>query len=245
MSEIYELKAEVRERAGKGAARAVRRQGKVPAIIYGDKKPPLPVSLAYKDVFMKLHGGGFLTTLAMIDVDGEKIRVIPKDYQLDPVRDFPMHVDFLRVAMGAKLTLEIPMQFINEEDSPGLARGGVLNVVRHAVELEVLADAIPDALIADLTGLDIGDGLHISDVELPDGAMPTITDRDFTIATIAAPAVLTEAEDTGETEEDEDPELIGEEGEEGEGEDGEEDGGEKDGGEKDGGEKDGRKTRED
>ena len=100
MSEIYELKAEMRERAGKGAARAVRRQGKVPAIIYGDKKPPLSISLTYKDVFVKLHGGGFLTTLAMIDVGGEKIRVIPKDYQLDPVRDFPMHVDFLRVAKG-------------------------------------------------------------------------------------------------------------------------------------------------
>ena len=240
MSEIYELKAEARERAGKGAARAVRRQGKVPAIIYGDKKPPLPVSLAYKDVFMKLHGGGFLTTLAMIDVNGEKIRVIPKDYQLDPVRDFPMHVDFLRVAAGAKLTLEIPMQFINDEESPGIARGGVLNVVRHTVELEVLADAIPETLVADLTGLDIGDAVHISDIDLPDGAMPTITDRDFTIATVAAPAVLTEAEDSGETEEDEELELVGEEGEEGEGEDGEGEDGEEEDGEKDGGEKDGR-----
>ena len=153
----------------------------------------------------------------------EKIRVIPKDYQLDPVRDFPIHVDFLRVAKGAKLTLEIPMQFINEEESPGLARGGVLNVVRYTVEMEVLADAIPDTLIADLTGLDIGDGVHISDVDLPEGATPTISDRDFTIATIAAPAVLTEAEDTGEVEEAEEPELIGEEGEEGEeGEGGEE-----------------------
>jgi len=229
MSDIYELKAEVRERAGKGAARAVRRQGKVPAVIYGDKKPPLPISLAYKDVFRKLHGGGFLTTLAMIELDGEKIRVIPKDYQLDPVRDFPMHVDFLRVAKGARLTLEIPMQFINEEDSPGLTRGGVLNVVRHAVEVDVLADAIPDTLIADLTGLDIGDAVHISNVDMPEGATPTITDRDFTIATIAAPAVLTEAEETGEVEEGEEPELVGEEGEAGEAEGGEEEGGEKEG----------------
>ncbi len=223
MSDIYELKAEVRERAGKGAARAVRRQGRIPAVIYGDKKPAMPISLAYKDVFMKLHGGGFLTTLAMIDVDGEKIRVIPKDYQLDPVRDFPIHVDFLRVAKGAKLTLEIPMQFVNEEESPGLTRGGVLNVVRYAVEVEVPADAIPDALVADLTGLDIGDGVHISDVDLPEGATPTITDRDFTIATIAAPAGLTEAEEAGEVEEGEEPELIGEEAEE---EGGEEEGGE-------------------
>ena len=229
MSDIYELKAEVRERAGKGAARAVRRQGKVPAVIYGDKKPPLPISLAYKEVFRKLHGGGFLTTLAMIELDGEKIRVIPKDYQLDPVRDFPMHVDFLRVAKGARLTLEIPMQFINEEDSPGLTRGGVLNVVRHAVEVDVLADAIPDTLIADLTGLDIGDAVHISNVDMPEGATPTITDRDFTIATIAAPAVLTEAEETGEVEEGEEPELVGEEGEAGEAEGGEEEGGEKEG----------------
>ena len=135
-----------------------------------------------------------------------------------------MHVDFLRVAKGAKLTLEIPMQFINEEDSPGLTRGGVLNVVRHAVEVEVLADAIPDTLIADLTGLDIGDGIHISDVDMPEGAVPTITDRDFTIATIAAPAVLTEAEETGEVEEGMEPELVGEEGEEGEEDGGEEDG---------------------
>jgi len=226
MSDIYELKAEVRERAGKGAARAVRRQGKVPAVIYGDKKPPLPISLTYKDVFMKLHGGGFLTTLAMIELDGEKIRVIPKDYQLDPVRDFPMHVDFLRVAKGARLTLEIPVHFTNEDESPGLTRGGVLNVVRHTIELEVLADAIPEALTADLTGLDIGDGIHISDIELPEGAVPTITDRDFTIATIAAPAVLTEAEETGEVEAGEEPELVGEEAEEGEAEGGEEEGGE-------------------
>ncbi len=226
MSQIYELKAEVRERVGKGAARAVRRQGKIPAVIYGDKKAPLSISLTYKDVFMKLHGGGFLTTLAMIDVGGEKIRVIPKDYQLDPVRDFPTHVDFLRVAKDAKLTMEIPMQFVNEDDSPGLSRGGVLNVVRYSVEVEVPVDAIPNTLIADLTGLDIGDGIHISDVDLPEGVTATITDRDFTIATIAAPAVLTEAEDSGVVEDVEEPDLVGEEGEEGEEEGGEEEDGE-------------------
>ncbi len=231
MSEIYELKAEVRERAGKGAARAVRRQGNIPAVIYGDKKPPLSISLTYKDVFEKLHGGGFLTTLAMIVVGGDKIRVIPKDYQLDPVRDFPMHVDFLRVAKDAKLTMEIPMQFINEEDSPGLSRGGVLNVVRYSVEVEVPANAIPNTLVADLAGLEIGDGIHISDVDLPEGVTATITDRDFTIATIAAPAVLTEAEETGVVEESEEPDLVGEEGEEGEEDGGEEDGGAKKGGE--------------
>ncbi len=221
MSQTYELKAEVRERAGKGAARAVRRQGKVPAVIYGDKKPPIPISLPAQEMTLRLHAGGFLTTVGSIDIDGNKVRVIAKDYQLDPVRDFLMHVDFYRVAKGATLTLEIPVNFINDEESPGLKRGGVLNVVRHTVELVVPADSIPDVLVADLTGLDIGDGIHISDITLPEGVVPTITDRDFTIATIAAPAGLTEAEEAGEEEELEDPELVGEEGEEGEEEAGE------------------------
>lgn len=223
MSETYELKAEERENAGKGAARAIRRSGRVPAVIYGDKKPPVSISLPYKEVDLKIRGGGFLTTVATIDVKGDKIRVIPKDFQLDPVRDFPIHVDFLRVSKGAKLTLDIPVHFINDEVSPGIKRGGVLNVVRHAVELEVPVDSIPDALIADLTGLDIGDGIHISDIELPEGVTPTITDRDFTIATIAAPAVLTADEEAGEDEED----IEGVEGEEGEGEEVEEGGEEK------------------
>ena len=212
MSEINELKAEVREGVGKGAARAIRRSGRVPAVIYGDKKEPKPISLPYKEVDMKIRAGGFLTTLLMIDVDGDKVRVIPKDFQLDPVRDFPMHVDFLRIAKGAQLTLEIPVSFVNEEESPGLTRGGVLNVVRYAVELTVPADSIPESLTADLTGLDIGDGIHISDIELPEGVTPTITDRDFTIATVAAPAVLAPE---GEDEEDEE-DLEGMEGIEGE-----------------------------
>ena len=212
MSEVNELKAEAREGVGKGAARAIRRSGRVPAVIYGDKKEPTPISLPYKEVDMKIRSGGFLTTLLMIDVDGDKVRVIPKDFQLDPVRDFPMHVDFLRIAKGAQLTLEIPVSFVNEEESPGLTRGGVLNVVRYAVELTVPADAIPESLTADLTGLDIGDGIHISDIELPEGVTPTITDRDFTIATVAAPAVLAPE---GEDEEDEE-DLEGLEGIEGE-----------------------------
>ena len=198
MSETYELTAEVRDGVGKGAARAVRRQGKIPAVIYGDKTPPTPIALPSKDVTLRIHRGGFLTTIASIDVGGEKIRVIAKDYQLDPVKDFPIHIDFLRVGEGATLTLDIPVHFVNEEKSKGLKRGGVLNVVRHTVELDVPADAIPDALIVDLDGLDIGDSVHISNVTLPEGVKPTITDRDFTIATIAAPAVLTAAEETGE-----------------------------------------------
>ncbi len=195
MSEIYELRAEVRERVGKGAARAVRRQDRIPAVIYGDKKPPIPISLPQREMTQRLHAGGFLTHIAMIDVDGEKIRVIPRDYQLDPVRDHLVHVDFLRVGEGAQLTLEIPVHFINEHASPGIKRGGALNIVRHTIELRVPVDAIPEAIEVDLTGLDIGDSLHISSVTLPEGATPTITDRDFTIATIAGHGQAAAAED--------------------------------------------------
>jgi large subunit ribosomal protein L25 len=185
MSETNELTAEVRDRVGKGAARAVRREDKVPAVIYGDKKPPIPISLPQRELSQRLHAGGFLTHITTIDVNGEKLRVIPRDYQLDPVRDFLIHVDFLRVAEGARLTLDIPVHFINEHAAPGIKRGGALNIVRHTIELYVPADAIPEAIEVDLTGLDIGDSLHISAVTLPEGVTATITDRDFTIATIA------------------------------------------------------------
>lgn len=184
MSETYELTAEVRDGVGKGAARAVRRQDKVPAVIYGERKPPIPIALPQRELSKRLHAGGFLTHIVTINVGGERIRVIPKDYQLDPVKDFLMHVDFLRVGEGSRLTLDIPVHFINEHASPGIKRGGALNIVRHAIELDVPADAIPEAIEVDLTGLDIGDSLHISAVTLPEGVLPTITDRDFTIATI-------------------------------------------------------------
>jgi large subunit ribosomal protein L25 len=200
MSNTYELKAEARERVGKGSARELRRNGLIPAVIYGDKQPPLSIALPYKDVTLKIHAGGFLTTLATIDVDGKKIRVLPKDYQLDPVRDFTMHVDFLRVSKDTAVTVEVPVHFINEEDSPGIKRGGVLNVVRHAVEVHCPADAIPEFFTADLAGLALGDGIHISHITLPEGVTPTITDRDFTIATIAAPAGLRSEEDEAEAE---------------------------------------------
>lgn len=190
MAQIIELKAEARDRVGKGAARAIRRQDKVPAVIYGDKKPPISITLAQREVTHRLHAGGFLTHLVEIDVNGEKIRAIPKDYQLDPVRDFLIHVDFLRVGEGARLSLDVPVHFINSADSPGLKRGGVLNVVRHAVEMIVPADAIPEFIEVNLAGLDIGDSVHISSVALPEGVTPTITDRDFTIATIAGAAAL-------------------------------------------------------
>lgn len=186
----YELKAEAREQVGKGSARAVRRNGKVPAVIYGDKQPPLAIALSYKDIFYKIHGGGFLTTVATIDLDGKKIQVLPKDYQLDPVRDFPMHVDFLRVGKDTEVNVNVPVHFINEDKSPGLKRGGVLNIVRHEVEFHCPANAIPEFITVDLAGTNIGDSIHISAVELPAGVKPVISDRDFTIATVAGSSAM-------------------------------------------------------
>lgn len=207
MSQSYELKAEARERVGKGSARELRRNGMVPAVIYGDKQTPLSIALNYKDVYYKIHGGGFMTTIATIDVDGKKIQVLPKDYQLDPVRDFPMHVDFLRVSKNTVVTVNIPVHFINEEKSVGIKRGGVLNVVRHDIEAHVPANEIPDFIEVDLAGTDLGDSIHISSVNLPKDVKPTITDRDFTIATIAAPAGLkSEADEEAAEVEDENEE---------------------------------------
>ena len=190
MSETYVLKAELRTRVGKGSSRELRRNGLIPAVIYGDKQAPLAIAIPYKETFYKIHGGGFKTTVATIEVDGKKIQVLPKDYQLDPVRDFPVHVDFLRVSAKSVVHVNVPVHFINEDKAPGISRGGVLNVVRHEVELVVPAGSIPEAIEVDLTGLDINDGVHISAVKLPKGATAAIQDRDFTIATIAAPASL-------------------------------------------------------
>jgi large subunit ribosomal protein L25 len=196
MAQTSVLKAELRDRVGKGAARYVRRQDKVPAVIYGDRKPPVMISLPLRETTHRLHGGGFLTHLVEIEVNGEKIRAIPKDYQLDPVKDFLTHVDFLRVGEGARLTIAVPVHFKNHPESPGLKRGGVLNVVRHAIDMVVPADAIPEFVEVDLTGLEIGDSVHISAIALPEGAVPTIRGRDFTVATIAgAASVLPEVEE--------------------------------------------------
>ena len=186
--DTYELKAEARERVGKGSSRELRRNGLIPAVIYGDKQAPLSIAISTKDVTQRIHAGGFKTTVATIDVNGEKIKVLPKDFQLDPVRDFTMHVDFLRVSGDTHVVVEVPVHFVNEEKSPGIKAGGVLNVVRHAVELHALAGNIPEFITVDLAGLKVGDGIHISHVKLPKGTSPVITDRDFTIATIAVPA---------------------------------------------------------
>ena len=184
----YELKAETRERVGKGSSRELRRNGLIPAVIYGDKQAPISIALNTYEVTKRIHAGGFMTTIATIEVDGKKYKVLPKDYQLDPVRDFTMHVDFLRVSGNTQVTVEIPVHFINEEKSQGLKAGGVLNIVRHEIEVHCPADAIPEFFNVDLNGKKIGDSIHISDLTLPKGVTPTISDRDFTIATVIAPA---------------------------------------------------------
>jgi large subunit ribosomal protein L25 len=188
MAQTYELTASTRTRVGKGSARALRREGNIPAVIYGDGQSPLSIALNAKEVSKRLHAGGFLTHVATIDVGGDKIQVLPRDYQLDVVKDFLIHVDFLRVSSSSRITVDVPVHFLNQESSPGLKRGGVLNVVRHEVELEVPVTDIPEFIEVDLKDADIGDSIHISAVKLPAGAQPTIRDRDFTIATIAGSA---------------------------------------------------------
>ncbi|AQS41891.1 MAG: 50S ribosomal protein L25 [Candidatus Tokpelaia hoelldobleri] len=201
MSKSYTLKAEARTRVGKGSSRELRRNGKIPAVIYGDKKAPVAIVLPYKDIFYKIHGGGFRTTVATIELDGKKIQVLPKDYQLDPVRDFPLHVDFLRVSAKSVVQVNIPVHFLNEEECPGLKEGGVLNTVHHEIALIVSATAIPEALTVDLTGLQIGDAIHLSSITLPEGAEVASQEEDFTIATIAAPAALISEENAAADEE--------------------------------------------
>lgn len=189
MSAVRELKAVARERSGKGGARAERREGRVPAVIYGGGADAVSIALDANEMRQIIFAGHFLTTIFELDVAGNRTRVIPRDYQLDPVKDFPLHVDFMRLAEGQTITVEVPVHFVGQETCQGLKRGGTLNVVRHTVELIVPSDQIPDAIEASLEGLDINDSLHISAVKLPAGARPVI-DRDFTLATIAVPAAL-------------------------------------------------------
>jgi large subunit ribosomal protein L25 len=194
MTAVKQIKAQARAKSGKGAARAVRREGRTPAVIYGAGTPATTISLDSKEVGLRIRAGRFLTTILEVDVDGKPERVIPRDFQLDPVKDFPIHVDFLRLAAGVTIRVEVPVHFINHEASPGLKRGGTLNIVRHTIELLSLPESIPEFLTADLSGLDINDGIHISAIALPEGVRPVIRERDFTVATIAPPTVLTEAE---------------------------------------------------
>ncbi len=195
MAELTELKATAREGTGKLANRALRAQKMVPGVVYGGEKGPANVALEYKLLWQNYQTGHFLSTVYLLDVDGKKERVIPRDVQVDPVRDFPIHVDFMRVSRTSRIDVEVPVQFINEEASPGLKRGGALNIVRHTIEFTCPADAIPEKITVDLTGLNIGDSIHISAVTLPAGITPTI-DRDFTIATIAGAAAMRPEEET-------------------------------------------------
>ncbi|MDH5750729.1 MAG: 50S ribosomal protein L25/general stress protein Ctc [Rhodospirillales bacterium] len=198
MSKAVTLAAEVRMRAGKGAARQTRREGRVPAVIYGNKQDTVMISLNPLDLMHQLRGPGFFGRVFEIDAAGEKHKVLARDLQLDPVTDRPIHVDFMRFGADTKLHVEVEVVFINEADSPGLKRGGVLNVVRHTIEMICAADKIPESVIIDLTGLDIGDSVHASVIKLPEGSELAISDRDFTIATIAAPTVMEEAAEAGE-----------------------------------------------
>ena len=184
MAELVEIKAQARARVGKGTARGARRQGQVPAVIYGEKQSPVSVNLPYAELWKVYQTGHFFQNLLNIDLDGKKTRVIPRDVQVDPVMDTLVHVDFFRVSKGAEIRVAIPVEFMNQDKSPGIKRGGVLNIVRHEVELYVSAEDIPDKIVVNLDGLEIGASVHVSHVKLPAGTRPVIR-RDFTIATIA------------------------------------------------------------
>ena len=213
MSDSIELKAQARERAGKGAARELRRNSMVPAVIYGDNKDPLMIALPYKELSILINSGGFLNTVVDVDVEGTKHKVLPKDFQREPVRDFFTHVDFLRIGKNTKVTVEIPVHYINEEECPGIKIGGVLNVVRYTLEVSCRADAIPESFEIDLTGLEIDDVVHASKIDLPDGVELTVTDRDPTMCSIAAPTVAVEEEEDEDAPAADEVEVVGEEGE--------------------------------
>src|SRR5580704_10591297 len=186
------LNATARDGTGKGAARGVRREGRIPGVIYGGGDAAVPISLDYRELNKLIYAGHFLTTIFELDVGGAKQRAIPRDYQLDPIKDQPLHVDFLRLKPGASLRVQVPVHFINQDICPGLKKGGSLNIVRHAIEMRVPADAIPEAVVADLASLQINDSVHIDAIPLPEGCKLTQRERDFTIATIAPPLVAAE-----------------------------------------------------
>lgn len=194
MSDQLTLSAEARDGVGKGASRHLRREGRIPAVIYGNKEEPTPVHIEEKALLKALHTGHFMNSVVMIDVGGKQVRTLPKDVAFHPVTDRPLHADFLRISEHAKVTVAVPVHFINDEKAPGIKRGGVLNIVRHELELVCDAAEIPDEITIDLTGYEVGDSIHISAVTLPHGVEPTITDRDFTIATIVAPSALKSSE---------------------------------------------------
>jgi len=199
MSDQLTLSAEARDRAGKGASRALRREGRVPAVIYGNKEEPVSIHIEEKFLIKQLSTGHFMNTVVMLDIGGKAVRTLPKDVAFHPVTDRPMHVDFLRISEHAKVHVEVPVNFVDEESSPGIKRGGVLNIVRHELELVCDAAEIPDQVDISLAGFDVGDSIHISAVKLPKGVSSAITDRDFTIATLVAPSALKSSEGDNET----------------------------------------------
>ena len=193
MSEVLNLSAETRDRAGKGASRAMRREGRVPAVIYGDKQEPIAIHLEEKVMMKMLHTGHFFNSVVMLDVAGKKIRTLPKDVQFHPVTDRPLHADFLRIGEHSKVTVNVPVHFKDEELSPGIKRGGVLNIVIHDLGLVCDAAEIPDEISISLKGLDVGENIHLSQITLPKGAT-AVDHTDITIATIVAPSALKSTE---------------------------------------------------
>ncbi len=201
MSDTLHLPAETRDRAGKGASRALRREGRVPAVVYGGNEEPLAVHVEEKLLIKQLGTGHFFNSIVEIEVGGKVVKTLPKDVAFHPVNDRPLHADFLRLSANATVHVSVPVVFANEAASPGLKRGAVLNIVRHELELVCPADKIPDDIAIDVTGLDVGASIHISHVALPAGVKSAITDRDFTIATIVAPSGLRSEEgDNSKTE---------------------------------------------
>src|ERR1043166_3211290 len=187
MATVKELKATLRPGSGKGAARAERRAGRVPGVIYGDKQPPMTISVSDAELRLRIQAGRFLTTIYDIDLDGKKHRVIPRDFHLDPVRDFPIHVDFLRLGEGATIRVSVPLHVVNGDASPGVKRGGTVNIVTHTIDLECSVDNIPQYVEADVSGLEINYSLHLSDIELPAG-VKSLAREDVTLVTIVPPS---------------------------------------------------------
>lgn len=222
MSKNYALQSENRDRAGKGVARALRRENKVPGVIYGDGQEPVKISLPAKEVTLEYHKGHMFTTLCDMNVDGQKHLVLARDIQLHPVKDTVLHIDFLRVTPKTKISVMVPVTFVNEEQCPGLQNKGILNVIRYDIELVCRATDIPESIEIDLSSFEIGDAIRMSDVKLPEGTQPAISDRDFNIAMIAAPRSAEEPEEESEGE----GEEAAAEGGEGEGEEAAAEGGE-------------------
>ena len=220
MADIAAIQAERRLGAGKGAARALRRKGKVPGVVYGGGEDALAISLETARIALEHQRGGFFSRLYDLDIDGSSLRVLAREVQLHPVTSKVLHVDFLRLTSGSEVNVDVPVEFLNEDISPGVKRGGVLNIVRRTVELICQADSIPLVIEADIGELDIGDSVKISAINLPDGVRPGIADRDFTIATVAAPTVMVEEEEAAELEEGEEGEVLDGEASEGEAEGG-------------------------